>query len=245
MESEKPRVVAEASELLSDLRDALVETMGDPFQARVYTTVTERPGATIAQIAARIGESPRRVRHQIEHLLKVGLVHLDSKTQKRNAREHHYRAVALAKFQHELDSSWDDDQRRKLALSVTRMITGDIGQALRAGILGTSDGHAEVRVSAEVDAPGWQELADIMEKVMGEIEGTVIRSAARLEASGLGGTEVVAALLLFETPAWERSVDDLPGPRPSQWRSGELSADDPPVPLTRRPPTVEDPGPPG
>jgi DNA-binding transcriptional ArsR family regulator len=222
MEAERARVAAEAMELPPDLRDALVDTLSDPFQARVYTTVTERPGATIAQIAARIGEPPRRVRHQIEHLLEVGLVHLDSRTKRRNAREHHYRAVALAKVQNELDSSWDDDQRRKVALSVTRMITGDIGQALRAGILGTSDGHAEVRVSAEVDGQGWQELADIMERVMGEIEETVIRSAARLEASGLGGTEVVAALLLFQTPAWERSVDDTPGPRPSQWRSEEL-----------------------
>lgn len=215
------KVATEAMELPSDLRDDLVETLSDPFQARVYTTVTERPGVTIAQIAARTGEAPRRVRHQIEHLLEVGLVTLDSKTQRRNAREHHYRAVALAKVQNELDSSWDDEQRRKVALSITRMITGDIGQALRAGILGTSDGHAEVRVSAEVDAEGWQELADIMERVMGEIEETVIRSAARLEASGLGGTEVVAALLLFQTPAWERSVDDQPGPRPSQWRTEE------------------------
>jgi predicted transcriptional regulator len=229
MEAEKPRVASEASELPSDLRDALVETLSDPFQARVYTTISERPGATIAQIAARIGESPRRVRHQVEHLIGVGLVHLDSKTQRRNAREHHYRAVALAKIQHQLDSSWDDDQRRKLALSITRMITGDIGQALRAGVLGASDGHAEVRVSAEVDAEGWQELADIMERVMGEIEETVIRSTARLEATGLGGTEVVAALLLFQTPAWERSVDDAPGPRPSQWRSEELGGSAPPA----------------
>jgi predicted transcriptional regulator len=223
VEAEKPRVAAEAMELPPDLRDALVETLGNPFQARVYTTVTERPGATIAQIAARIGEPPRRVRYQVEHLLEVGLVHLDSKTQRRNTREHHYRAVALAKVQNELDSSWSDDQRRKLALSITRMITGDIGQAFRAGILGTSDGHAEVRVSAEVDAQGWQELADIMERVMGEIEQTVIRSTARLEVSGLGGTEVVAALLLFQTPGWEHSVDDTPGPRPSQWRSEEVT----------------------
>jgi DNA-binding transcriptional ArsR family regulator len=228
MEVEKPRVAAEASELPSDLRDALVETLSDPFRARVYVTVTERPGATIAQIAARTGETPRRIRHQIEHLLEVGLVTLDSKTPRRNAREHHYRAVALAKIQNELDSSWDDDQRRRVALSITRMITGDIGQALRGGILGTSDGHAEVRVSAEVDAQGWQELADIMERVTGEIEEVVISSAARLEESGLGGTEVVAALLLFQTPAWERSADDPPGPRSSQWRPEELGGSAPP-----------------
>lgn len=221
MEAVKPRIATEAMELPSDLRDALIETLSDPLQARVYTTVTERPGATIAQIAARIGEPPRRVRHQIERLLEVGLVHLDSKTRRRNAREHHYRAVALAKVQNELDSSWDDDQRRKVALSMTRMIASDIGQALRAGILATSDGHAEVRLSAEVDEQGWHQLAEIMERVMGEIEDAVIESAARLEASGVGGTEVVAALLLFQTPAWERSVDDPPGPRSSQWRLGE------------------------
>jgi hypothetical protein len=128
MEAEEPRVATEAMELPSGLRDALIETLSDPFQTRVYATVNERPSVTIAQIAARVGE--------------------------------------------------------------------------------------------------WKKLADILERMRAEIEETVIRSAALLEASGLGGTEVVAALILFETPAW--------------W--GRL-VDDPPVFSTLRSPTVGDPGP--
>jgi DNA-binding transcriptional ArsR family regulator len=201
----------------------VIEAMSEKLSAQVYITVTERPGATISQIATRIGETPRRVRHQIERMVATGIVIVDSETTRRNARERHYRAVAWARVLEELDRSLDDEERRKFAHSVVRMIVTDLGRAARGRIFGSHAGHAQVRIPGEVDEEGREELAAIMEQTMKEIEASMIRSAARLEASGKAGTEVISALLLFEGQPWEAPGASRDGPRPAQWCADELA----------------------
>lgn len=77
---------------------------------------------TIAQIATRTGEPQRRVRHQIDRLLEAGLVLVDAETPRRNARERHYRAVSLARIAEEIGAGWSDEQRRKIAHSIIKVI---------------------------------------------------------------------------------------------------------------------------
>jgi DNA-binding transcriptional ArsR family regulator len=198
------------------LRDALVESLADTFRARVLFAVAERPGATIAQIAARIGEPPRRVRHQIERLVESGLIVVDGQTQRRNARERHYRAVALPAILEEDGDAWPDGQRRRIASSIIRTIMVDLDGALRGETLGARPGHAVVRIPGEVDERGWAELAVTTVRATEAIEAAMVRSGARLEDERRPGIEVISALLLFEALPWERDEVDS-GPRPTHW----------------------------
>lgn len=202
-----------------NLHAALAEALADPLRGRVYVAVTERPGATIAQIATRIGEPPRRVRHQIERLVEVGLVTVDSESARRNARERHYRAIVVARITDDVDAGWEDEQRRKIAQSVARLIMSDVARAVRGRTFGNREGHVEVRIPGEVDQRGWEKLAAIMARTTEEIEATMIESAARLEQEGRPGIEVVSALLLFEGTPWEEPGERREAPRPNQWRA--------------------------
>jgi DNA-binding transcriptional ArsR family regulator len=201
--------------LPADLRAALIETLSDPLRAQVYIAVADRPGVTIAQIATRIGESARRVRHQIEWLSAAGLVVVDSETARRNMRERHYRALHLPRIEED-EGPWIAEERRGIILSITRQILGDVGRAIRGRAFGEHPGHSAVRVPGEVDGRGREEVEAIVIESTVRLEEAMVRSAERLEAAGEAGTEVIAALLLFESSPWENE-EDRGGPRASPW----------------------------
>jgi len=204
----------------ADLREAMVGALEDELRARVLLAVVDRPGATIGQIATRIGDPPRRVRHQVERLLEAGLVVADAVgTPRRNARERHYRGVVLPTIEEE-GRDQSDDQRRKVTLSIIRLIMADLDGAVGGRTFGTRAGHSVVRIPGEVDERGWEELAASMVVTTAEIERTMVSSAARLAEERAPGREVLSALLLFESPPWDPGDGDHPGPRPSQWHRG-------------------------
>ena len=173
--------------------------------------------ATIAQIANRIGESPRRVRYLLERLIEEGLIVVDAETRRRNARERHYRVLALPTVLDDFGPGWTDDQRRKISRSVVGMVMADLDAAIARRTFANRPGHAAVRISGEVDERGWTELATTMATATMAIEESMFASHSRLEEDGRTGTEVIAALLLFEGAPWERGLGDRDGPRPTHW----------------------------
>jgi DNA-binding transcriptional ArsR family regulator len=205
--------------LPADLPAALRDALADPRRSRIFFTVAERPGVTVAQIAARIDETPRRVRHQVERLVAAGLIYIDAESQRRNTRERHYRTVAVPAVVDDSGPDWTDAQRQLASRSVIDAIMADLDGALRARTFADRPGHAILRIPGEVDDRGWEELTATLYATAAAIEDSMSRSHARLAAAGRGGMEAISALLLFEIPAWERSADDPPGPRPSQWRT--------------------------
>ncbi|HEY2053232.1 MAG TPA: helix-turn-helix domain-containing protein [Solirubrobacterales bacterium] len=207
---------ADGPRLADDLRRALIGAIEDQFRAHVLFAVVDRPGVTIGQIAARIGQPPRRVRHQVERLLEAGLILVDAETPRRNARERHYRGVALPTLKEE-GPDWTDEQRRKFAISVAGAIMADLDGGIHAETFGTRSGHSVIRIPGEVDDRGWGELAASIVSTTERIEGTMVRSAARLTQKGVAGREVVSALLLFESPPWDPGEGARSGPRPTQW----------------------------
>jgi DNA-binding transcriptional ArsR family regulator len=206
---------ADVGTLPPHLEAALVEALGDPLRAQVYDSIAERPGATIAQVAARLDEPDRRVRRQVDRLTEAGLLVVWAETPRRNARQRHYRTVAIPRI--EESGSQSVEQRSRITRSLIQHVVADIGRAIRRQTFGERAGHSEVRIPGEVDERGWEELAQLMTATTVSLEETLIASAARLEAAGRAGIEVVAALLLFETQPWERGDGDPRGPRPSQW----------------------------
>jgi DNA-binding transcriptional ArsR family regulator len=208
------------STLRGDLRQQLIDLLGEVFPAQVYSAVSEFPGATIGQVAERIGESPRRVRHQIERMVDAGLLVVDSETPRRNARERHYRSIAWPRVIDQRE--WTESERQAVARSFVRLIVTDIGRAVRGRGFGVDRHDAEVRIPGEVDERGREELAVLMRKATEEIEATMIRSAARLVAADEAGTEVVSALLVFEGRPWPGTEEPRTGPRPSQWLPDEV-----------------------
>jgi predicted transcriptional regulator len=67
-----------------------MEALADPFRIQVYIAIYERPGVTIPQVAGRLGHPARRVRLQVERLIAVGLIVVETETRKRNMQARHH-----------------------------------------------------------------------------------------------------------------------------------------------------------
>jgi DNA-binding transcriptional ArsR family regulator len=206
-----------------ELRRALIEALVHPLRNMVYSAVAERPGATIAQVAERIGQPARSVRHQMERLCEAGLITVDTETLRRNARERHYQALLTPTIFDMAD--WTADEEERLATAVTRLLLADISRAIRHRTFAANDGHAQVRFTGAVDQSGWDELAEIVVRAMGDIEAVMRRSARRLRDADEGGIEVILGLLLFETMPWASGEDETTEPPPFRWFEGEPPGD--------------------
>ena len=193
----------------------MAEALSDPLRTQIYFSVAERPGATIAQIANRVDEAERRVRHQIERLVELGLLEVDSETRRRNTRERHYRVLVTPTVEHYGD--WGEDGRRKVSLSMVRQLVFDLSRASRDARFGTLEGHTAIRIPGEVDPEGWDALAQVMRRALEEAEEVMFDSAARLEAAGEAGIEAMGVMLLFEGRPWTAPGEEPGGPRPSNW----------------------------
>jgi DNA-binding transcriptional ArsR family regulator len=206
-----------------ELRRALIEALVHPLRNLVYSAVAEHPGATVAQVAERIGQPARRVRYQMERLCEAGLIAMDTETPRRNARERHYQAL-LAPTIFDM-TGWTVEEEERLAIGVTRLLVADISRAIGHRTFAANDGHAQVRFTGAVDQRGWDELAEIVVLVMGDIEAVMRRSARRLREADKGGIEVILGFLLFETMPWASAEKDTTEPSSSRWFEGEPRGD--------------------
>lgn len=184
--------------VISDL-DALVEASDHPVRGRVLVALSERPDVTIQEVARRVGESPRRVRHHVKALLDSGLVQLTGEENRRRVIQRRYGAGPLA-----VDDAGSVSRgaRLKLARATVRWLLDDFCAAEAAGTLGSGSDDFQIRIYGEVDDSCLDELAEIYWRAYREIRQNIEEGRERLRRKGEDGTEVVSALFFFEAPLW-------------------------------------------
>jgi DNA-binding transcriptional ArsR family regulator len=186
----------------SDGLRRLAEAMGHPVQSKILFVVADRPGVTIRQIASRLEEPSRRVRHHLEALVAAGLVSVESEALTRNTMERRYAVELLPHIRTEDAELLSDISQRRISLEVLKLILADARAAVANGTFGTHHGHAEVRFWAEVDQEGWEELAAIHLRALDEMRAALASCAERLADDDRTAFPVTSALLLFEAPGW-------------------------------------------
>jgi DNA-binding transcriptional ArsR family regulator len=181
--------------------EVMVEAMSHPLRSKLLFAVADKAGVTIRQIAGRLGESPRRVRHHLEALVEDGLIEVQDEVERRNTRERRYRVVHRPVIDGDATEALPVERRQEVALAVLTFMLSDARVAVANGTFGRHDGHCEVRFWTEVDEEGWDELASIHLKAFKEIGSCIAKIEERL-AGGEASIPVSSALFLFEAPAW-------------------------------------------
>jgi DNA-binding transcriptional ArsR family regulator len=181
----------------------LAEAMGHPIQSRILFVIADRPGVTIRQVARRLDESERKVRHHLEALVEGGLVSVESEVRTRNTMERRYAVARRPHILAEDTAVLAALSQRKVSLEILKLILADARAAVAAGTFGTHEGHTEVRFWAEVDQEGWEELVAINQRAIDEMQAALARCAERLPGEDPASFPVTSALLLFEAPGWE------------------------------------------
>lgn len=189
-----------AKVLEPDFRDAVVEALQHPLKAKVLTALAERPGVTIRQLSERLKESPRRIRHQVNALVDLGLVEVSAEVRRRGVIERRYASRVAMNFSG--DDIMSPGLRLQYSKEVVRMLMADVGAATAAGTFAAGPDRYECRFYGEVDERCLEELAEIHERVYRQIAETFTAGRERVWESGEPGTEVVSALLFFDAALW-------------------------------------------
>jgi DNA-binding transcriptional ArsR family regulator len=178
---------------------AIVEAHGHPIRRRILTALSERPGVTIREIADRLGEPPRRVRHHVEALVDRGVAEVIEDEGGPGIAHRRYGAGPL---EVNVDGSMGVDESTEMARATVRLVMGDVATAVAAGTLGRRRDDHEIRMYGEVGEACLEELIDLHWQAYTDISETLIEGRERLRQSGRSGTEVTSAIFFFEAPLW-------------------------------------------
>jgi DNA-binding transcriptional ArsR family regulator len=178
---------------------AMSKAYGHPVRGRVLTALAERPDVTIREVADHLGEPPRRVRHHVQALQRMGLVSVTSSENLSGVVQHRYGTGPLIVDDVE---AWSREERMRFALATVHLLAADFGVAAKSGNIGKSDDDFEIRQYGEVDDACLEELAAIHGRAYRAIRAAVYEGRERVWRSGEPGTEIVSALFFFEAPLW-------------------------------------------
>lgn len=187
-------------------QDELAAALRDSIRRRLLFVLGDRPeGATIRQLAQRLGESPRRTRHYVEMLVAAGLVVIGEERTRRGTIERVFRSARQP-----MPMLWVDEWPGKFGVSESKMFLLDIlrltfdsvTEAIAEGTFVERPGWCAARTWREVDAEGWDELVEIHERALQEVMTAIGRAAERLAKGEEEPIPAISALLLFEALPW-------------------------------------------
>lgn len=185
--------------------DELLKALRNPVSRKILFVLNEKTdGATIRQLAARLKEPSRRVRHYVEGLVDGGLVVVGGERRSRGTIERTFKAPRLPLL---LTGAWGEDldpaEAKLLLLDILRLAFDSVTGAIGAGTFLERPGWCAVRNWREVDRQGWEELAEIHEKAARDVIAIVEGAADRNADDGREVIPAISALLLFEALPWE------------------------------------------
>lgn len=187
------------------LHEALLGFLRDPVRRRLLFVLNDKPqGVTVRQLAGRLKESPRRVRYYLEALVDAGLVSVGEERPRRGTIERTFRAVPIPPL-------WVDDwpagfelaDAKMFILDILRLTFDTVTEAIAAGTFTERRGWCAARAWREVDAQGWEELAEVHERAVHEVTSVLDRATERLAKSDEDAIPAVSALFLFEALPWK------------------------------------------
>ncbi len=189
----------EASEAVTGLDKALVDTIGHRVGYAIYRVLTERP-ASAKELADLLSQPRSTVGDQLRKLIAAGLVESAGEEVKRGTTERFYRAATPRWLDDDVTSRLDPRQKRRTALRVAREAAVDMHLALESDLLDQRDDWCVGSSRIVVDSQGWKELAEIHRRTLEETERIRDESAERLNDEDDEPLRAISWVMFLEMP---------------------------------------------
>jgi DNA-binding transcriptional ArsR family regulator len=189
----------EASEAVTGLDKALVDTIGHRVGYAIYRVLTERP-ASAKELADLLSQPRSTVGDQLRKLIAAGLVESAGEEVKRGTTERFYRAATPRWLDDDVTSRLDPRQKRRTALRVAREAAVDMHLALESDLLDQRDDWCVGSSRIVVDSQGWKELAEIHRRTLEETERIRDESAERLDDEDDEPLRAISWVMFLEMP---------------------------------------------
>jgi DNA-binding transcriptional ArsR family regulator len=182
----------------------LVAALRDPIRRRLLFVLNDRSrGATIRQLALRLREPPRRIRHYVEILVEAGQVVVEAERPSRGTIERTYRAGRVPLLWREgWPAGLGVTDTKMVLLDILRLTFDNVTEAIAEGTFAERQGWCAARTSREVDVQGWQELAEIHERAVTDVLAAVERAGERLADGEEEPITVISAFFFLRALPW-------------------------------------------
>jgi DNA-binding transcriptional ArsR family regulator len=163
----------------------LAAALAHPTRVGVMSHLVSGP-ASPRQLAEAIEEPLNNVTYHIKQLRELGCIELDHTERRAGGRviESFYRASQRAYFD---DDAWDvlsPSERLGLIWSILRLMSKDISTAMTEGTFFDDYNASLTRSPMTVDAEGWDEIEEVVERATRELFEVEERVAERVKESG-------------------------------------------------------------
>jgi DNA-binding transcriptional ArsR family regulator len=190
------------------LSDRLAAAMSHPTRLFALTVLWERE-ASPREIAAELDEPVNNVTYHVNQLVDLGWIELVAKRPARGGRvvEHFYKAIRDPLFDNAELARLEDDQLHVLDTTTVEMMSRDVAEAIVTGtFFAHSDNHL-TRIPLVVDAEGWEETKEILDRALDELMEVKEAVAKRAAASGEETFPTKVEIIHFESPPRKRPGD--------------------------------------
>jgi DNA-binding transcriptional ArsR family regulator len=177
----------------------IAKALSHPMRARILGILDERV-ASPNEIAEMIEERLPNVSYHVRALLDLGCIELVDTAQRRGAIEHYYRAVTRPFFS---DRDWKRlprSGRQAISDAALRIIWEDVSEALTAGTFESRPDRHLSHNDVVLDDDGWQEVAKLLNGMIGEVQRIAAASAKRLKGADGEGIPATVVAMQFELP---------------------------------------------
>jgi DNA-binding transcriptional ArsR family regulator len=184
----------------ADIADPVIaKAYAHPLRIEIMGLLDNRV-ASPRQLADELGSPLSLTSYHVRQLMKMGLVKLVSRRQKRGSIEHFYTAVVRPRM-------YDDTWAQIPTIVKREIVGGRIGQlgkeiatAAMAGSFDREDMHF-TRTRASLTPGGWKKAARVFADALAKLDKLKADDASLFEADPHGERiEATAVMLLFESP---------------------------------------------
>lgn len=188
--------------------DRIAAAISHPTRMHAMSVFWERE-ASPREIAAELDEPVNNVTYHVNQLVDLGWIELIARRPARGGRvvEHFYKAIKGSQFD---DAEWDNLGRKEKLLvdrTIMDLISKDIGEAMLAGTFFAKEDNHLTRIPIEVDAEGWEETKEILDRTLDELMEVRARSANRAAAGDEETTPTKVEIIHFVSPRPKRDGD--------------------------------------
>jgi DNA-binding transcriptional ArsR family regulator len=161
---------------ISDER--VVRALTHPLRVRILALLEDRT-ASPSELAAELSAPLGTVSYHVRTLVRLGLLQLVGRKQRRGAIEHYYRAVSRPRITDQAWGELPEIVKRALVDSSIEQVAGYVGSAAAAGGFNVADAHL-TRSPVTVDDIGWHKLSAELARVLERIARIEAESKERL-----------------------------------------------------------------
>ena len=189
--------------------DRVVAAMSHPTRLRAMNVFWERE-ASPREIAAELGEPINNVTYHINQLVEFGCIELVAQRPAHGGRvvEHFYKAISSSTFDDAKLEQLGSEEKVILDLAIIKLMASDLGEALLSGSYFELDDNQLTRVPMAVDAEGWDETREILDRALDELMAVRETVANRVAESGEETFPTRVNILQFKSPPPRRTGDE-------------------------------------